>query len=205
MSMKGGNMGYAGKVKCIRESNSIFMKEGEIYEIVDGYFYREGCHKNIFPIESIEYFNAEYKTQIEEVKAASSPRKNKRKRTIGELPVGTKIEILDETGGWGYVEKGDIGVVAKCNYVTAYTPINFERDPEWRINSSAKEGKYFNVIEEVDFNLDEYIEEKIEDVKAKEQQKPNKKSKEVNKMNRYKYINCEVGEDGEGEPSILYI
>lgn len=39
-------------------------------------------------------------------------------------------------------------------------------------------GKYFNVIEEVDFNLDEYIEEKIEDVKAKEQQKPNKKSKE---------------------------
>lgn len=101
-------MGYTGKVKCIRESNSIFMKEGEIYEIVDGYFYREDCHKNIFPIESIEYFNAEYKTQIE-------------------------------------------------------------------------------------------------DVKAKEQQKPNKKSKEVNKMNRYKYINCEVGEDGEGEPSILYI
>lgn len=30
-------MGYTGKVKCIRESNSIFMKEGEIYEIVDGY------------------------------------------------------------------------------------------------------------------------------------------------------------------------
>lgn len=76
----------------------------------------------------------------------------KKIRTIGELPVGTKIKILNETEGWGTVEKGDIGTLITTNTETwngeKAVAIEFNENKNWILNSDVKEGEYFEVIEE---------------------------------------------------------
>ena len=42
----------------------------------------------------------------------------KKIRTIGELPVGTKIKILNETQGWGHIKEEDIGTLITTNTET---------------------------------------------------------------------------------------
>lgn len=76
----------------------------------------------------------------------------KKIRTIGELPVGTKIKILNETHGWGHIKEGDIGTLITTNTKTwngeKDVVIKFNENKNWILNSDVKEGEYFEVIEE---------------------------------------------------------
>ena len=76
----------------------------------------------------------------------------KKVRTIGELPVGTKIKILNTNCGWGDVKKGDIGNLvdkdAKNHKGEKSVKIDFDQQEGWRLKADSEEGEYFEVVEE---------------------------------------------------------